>query len=409
MSRILDTNPYTDVDWGTVEQHLSEFHNHSGGFGEDRWDNVADFWADNGYTVFGVSDRPTVAWPWTEFNNIYGDPTEDRDPEQMGVVSFPTVEMIDGADSQHTNGLFTEAVGGYTSDTTEGHIETAVEGDAIVGDGNGLAIFAHSSSYGPPVDVDRYAEWFEKYHEYGLIGVEAYEKASGDATWRMVDYIHTEIAPEITVWGFGADDPNTSTPGNDSLRNETMLLLHPDEFDPSNQDTSRLAAYNAFVEGRHYTRWHPSWDPDTEDKPPSPTITDITVVEAEKTITITATDADTIEWHSTRGKVVATGDTLHYGDNAAMGLFARARLRTDGGGEASTQTWAFRPSENARRTSDGNLVVGGEFDEEREDFAGVKKQRDGDYVVGGELDETADSTGIDADGNQTAENEFKED
>lgn len=149
-------DPYEEIDWGDVEYHKSEFHNHSHRFRDSSRDHdgpsaVAELYQgsgtdrDNGntlpdgeeYTIFATADKgyDPMAWPWTDYESIdysdapggYRDPI-NLDPESMGVVSFPGAELV-GGDEDVSSIFSTFSPGSDYQATRHEQIEDVIENE----------------------------------------------------------------------------------------------------------------------------------------------------------------------------------------------------------------------------------------------------------------------------------------
>lgn len=360
-SELIVYDPYQAVDWDTVDYHKSQFHNHvSGRINEPA--EIVDLYHDQGYSVYAVADKGynSIAWPWTEFSEISDQYDENRDPQSMGVVAFPGAELGARTHIEHIGSIFS-TLDHETADFEDIHDETAPRNDnatdvirAIISredhhvpeENGGLAILNHPYRYydDPDEDWDRYQPHFEMFtREEGFIGLEAFNKEPPEnEDIQLWDNLLTEFAPDRLIWGFGVDDPDGEyNVGNRVDIRWTTVLLDEAEFNPSDQNGSRIAAAAAFREGRTLCHQRERWDNDTEEPAPVPQVDAIEIDAATEDITIKASDYNSLEWVSS-GEVVSTDRTLSLTPNHAP--YIRAHLRNDDGGETSTQPFGIDPT-----------------------------------------------------------------
>lgn len=344
-------NPYEGIDWDAVEHHKCEFHNHP-----QKWEEphrVIDLYHGSGrdaagrrlsdgdgYTVFSVADMGIYSptrWPWTELSEIEGD---DRDPAELGVVSFPGSELRHGI--EHVSVIFSTA--------TDHHHDAENRLDAIIDvlqsetdEPRTLAVIAHPERYywDPDDAWERYIEDFRSLSlEDGLVGFEILNKDSthrgfgpGDDAMPDLDLwdnLLTEFMPERPIWGYSVDDASEFVVGQDVDVRWTELLLHHDEFDPSDQPSSRRAAKDAMLYGRFFGVERAPWDHATTSPPEPATIEQISV-DGDR-ITLDASAYETIRWVSC-GETVDTGSELSL--TREMMPYVRAEVWTE---DAATVT-----------------------------------------------------------------------
>ncbi len=368
-------NPYGNVDWDEDGQYKGDHHIHWRGFGDEPAD-VIDVMCDGEelrgvslpeeelYTAFGpgsqAEDEPpywgTDEGGWTDMADEHSEFDENRDPEELGVdgvISYPAQEIDD---VEHFCHLFATSTpqdfdyypgpGGSSSDldTLEEAVDEVLpDEDSVVIDGHGQVVIAHPSRYMDPVDDwDRYTYLLDEHSlEDGLLGFEIYTKSIGFEGWygdevaiddmfSLWDSLLTEYMPDRPIWGFAANDCNTSDWGH-SLGSADLrfwrVILSDDEFDPSDQQASQLALFDALEQGqftisrrRLYKRTRPASAPSV------PTFEGIDVDEADETITVDVSFPDgtgIIEWYS-NGEVVETGETIELEEEHAPYVRCRA-------------------------------------------------------------------------------------
>ena len=332
----IDKKPYDGVDWdnladpnGTGNPPKTEFHNHARGSGPTATKHgVIDLYAGEGpdddgnyidepYTIFAQAPSSgPAAWPWTELSNIFDGEYENRDPEELGVVAFPAYELHFGT---HINVLFSTV---RDVDVRRGGIPEKA-GDPIGLDAErgvpaAITGFAHPEQY-----IDNISEMTDReYERYrfnvermgfddGLGVMEIFNRRDTIPSQSMIlwDRLLSDFAPGDWIWGCGVDDPRLDyVVGGEVDRGWTSVLVHEDEFDPSEQVESRQHAYDAFINGRLLSHQRIGWDAENEDAPEPPMPLSI------------ETDGTTITWDFDAGsgaetvvKVIADRDVVETG------------------------------------------------------------------------------------------------
>lgn len=311
------------ISGSAVIAHKSQNHNHPRGdldqpediielylgLGEDDSGNTLEDGEE--YTVTAVAHKSDydIIWPWTDYG---------IDPEDQGVVAYPASEWID---EEHVNSLFSTVVNddmggdGWPASRRE-QIEATLEQDDhhIPPENGGLSGLAHPSSYIdiPDVEDRRYDLEFSQWGlDDGLIGIEIFGRREGDigdnAEIELWDALLERFAPDRMLWGYGVDDYGTANQsiGGDVDRRWVSVLMTDDEFDPSDQDESRVVAAQKYRDGTFFSHRIASWDPENEDRPTYPKIETIDVDNEDWSISIEWFDGDKIEMVSS-GDVVET-------------------------------------------------------------------------------------------------------
>lgn len=341
-------NPYEGVDWNTVTHHKCEFHNHVRGAMDEPAD-VVDLYHELDYTVYAIADEgdSPMKWPWTAFSDIDAS-FEDRSPEELGVIAFPGCEFNG---SEHVSSIFSTLT--HDDIDTDEIDERWEQSHRIVDrtdqyvpdDIGGLAVLAHPTLYygDPTTGWERYRPDFEsRTRERGMVGIEAFNRAAiFDQDIHLWDTLLTAFAPDRMIWGFGVDDPVDYVRGFDIDVNWTTVLLDEPEFDPSDQAGSRRAAARAMTDGRLLLHKRTPWIPERTEPAPVPRVRSITVDRTGGSITIEASDYDTLEWVSS-GDVVSTDETVILSSDHTP--YIRAHLSNDDGGETSSQPFGLAVS-----------------------------------------------------------------
>lgn len=369
---VIQYNPYESVDWEKTTQLSTDIHIHAWKVEEEAHeviDHVCSHYAptpeDNertGYDVYGYSSSGATGkrlfWPWDDVDESMvhdsDDPPENRDPEDLDVVSIPVREII-GGDVDHIHDLFgrEDEVPPEGWDGTNMGRQEAIE---WIIEGGGMAMLAHPQTYESARDreIEDYTE-FEEHDPDDLIGTEVFStKGHFTHIWDGLNELYAAERGR-PVFGFGASDlQETLEVGVEGMRWETVLLVDPDKIDPSDQDPGREEVETAYREGRTLSTKRASWDDDAEDSPQLPIIKSIDV--GGDTISIDADYADTIEWRNHTG-LVGTGETIEV--ESYHSPFIRAKLTTGNPeGETYTQPWLVGEDDGDEEAGDsGELTL----------------------------------------------------
>jgi len=290
-------NPYTHINWQTVEKHKAALHSHtSAGEAEQEPSVVIDMYRERGYSVVALTDHDTngpveTTWPWTDFG---------RDPEALGMVAIQGNEI---SKVHHIGSHFNDY--GNPDAESEDTVLTSI------GKHGGLAIFHHPGRYQKGVD------WYlDKYRTYNhLLGQEVINRKNrypqDRSNW---DSLLTVLMPDRPVWGFASDDMHK--PGAD-MGYSWVVFLMPE----LNKEEVRKAMRNGssfFV-----------YSPEGAKGPAVPEITSISVDDQDQTIMITTTGHDSLRWIA-NGQLVQRGNTAMLRDLPVSATYIRAEVFRSG-------------------------------------------------------------------------------
>ena len=403
----LVNNPYAGVDWGNIEQKRDQIHVHTkqSNTNKDLHDTpneTVDQYADAGVEVFSMSEGGNVdnAWPWGDWETIYDgvsgvenryplghqDQTTDES-KKIDVLGFAGAEQTYD-DAEHIMSLFCELI---EADHQETERDAVIQ--AIVDD-NGIAGIAHPARYGNPWDWPRWISNFEKFDKTELFGFAAYNKNAyvGNirdvATW---DRLNLYFCPDRPIWGYAEDDVNSINGAKFDTR-FNWVLLDESDFQAGDRDAAR----DAYENGRFFFSNRVSKDSTV------PQFDSLTVDEENTTITVSATDANSIVWIC-NGRVEGTGSTFDYSD--LLGPFIRILLVAEEGVTSSQPITFSRSSDGLLRQSEsGDVDLVGEVEEDNDH---IRMYGYGDMEVN-EIDETGDQTRMTADGTLHVGGEYTE-
>ena len=340
-------NPYAHVDWATINQYKSNMHTHTtqsnDAIDEFSTANVVDKYHAAGYKILALTDHDYNPYPWQLFPQ-YMSGVPARDPEALGMLAVPGNELSKdntnswsertGGQYNHHNDFFTGRQGQEFASLQESYAYTYALG--------GMQIINHPGQYW---SIDNtYSEtqkdgpgWHATNFKTfpSLVGLEVYNQGNRRPNDRILwDQILERTMPERPVFGYSGDD----THNNEQLfRNYNMMLM---------EDLTTDELKDAMRKGESYFCYEPKGSGDAK----APRITDITVNETSKTITIEAdgmvywiygTDKTSSAASSTRSSVVAIGKTFNY--TGFQGSYVRAFI-TNAYGETCTQPFGFTDS-----------------------------------------------------------------
>lgn len=337
-------NPYADIDWTTINQFKGNFHTHttqsndaSDGFTTAY---VVDKYHAAGYKILSLTDHDYNPYPWELFPQ-YMSIVPARDPAALGMLAIPGNELSKdntnswsertGGQFNHHNDFFTGRQGQEFASLQESYAYTYALG--------GMQIINHPGQYwsidntysetqkdGPGWHANNFLTF------PSLIGLEVYNQGNRRPNDRILwDQILQRTMPNRSVYGYSCDDAHN----NDQLfRNYNFMLME-------NLTTDELK--DAMRKGESYFCYEPAGTGEGK----APRISNISVDEINKTITIAAnglvhwiyaTDKTSTSASSARSTVVGIGNTFSYADY--QGSYVRAFI-TNVYGETCTQPISF--------------------------------------------------------------------
>jgi hypothetical protein len=352
-------DPYSGVDWSSVERHKSALHTHTlQSDGHQMPREVVVAYRRMGFTVVALTDHdyfrpnfqirtgtlpeeaaspypepagvPTdfplnTTWPWSKF----GTPA----PPELGMVGIEGAELSRG----HHMGSYFNSYGAPAG--------VEAEDDQIwaVGERGGLTILFH-----PGVSPRRPVEWYEErfrlHPPERLIGLEITNsprarEAYDESLW---DQLLARLLPERTVWGVGTDDMHDLRSVPES---HTTLLL--EEF-------SETGVREALISGRflfHKSTRRLDFLEGHTLSDPFPGIESIEVDNVAGAIRVRAVRYDEILWISApsslelrselkqsdppgaAGQVVARGESIRFREVDGVAGYLRIEMRRVLGGD----------------------------------------------------------------------------
>ncbi|MDG5819727.1 hypothetical protein [Natronococcus sp. A-GB7] len=317
---------YEALDWSTVEHNWAAWHLHRRG--TDGWHEIVDALVSQGYSIISIGEKQgSQPWPWTDWDDVEDDEYdhESRDPEEEGVIGLPGLEWND---SEHVvwigSTLYQDEIDEpiYRFRDAVREVRTR-EDHHFPRSRNGVTFLAHIGRYSD--DPDEWERW-EAVHNlwsperHGFLGV-----AFGGRNQTVVDVwdrLLEEIVPNHPVYGFYEMDNSDSEVGEDFDVRLTTVLTES-SLDPTDQTDGRERVIDRLRSGQFLAHFRGEWDPDEEDRPRLPRVTEIAVSDDRRTISIEAEAYDEITWIS-RGEEVETGSSIDVDEE--MVPYVRAEL-----------------------------------------------------------------------------------
>jgi hypothetical protein len=254
-------NPYSSVRWNSWHQYKANFHTHTKrSDGQATPAQVIDFYADADYSILALTDHDWITWPWTDY---------ERNPDQLGMLA---VRGDEWSQSDHLNAFFDFSRERSNLENGIPHIQA--EG--------GLCQINHPGRESEPSDWEWYFNWYRDYP--ACVGMEVINRNDHyDRDRHLWDNVN-EALYEATgrfVWGLANDDMHD--PSNDLYRSFQFMLM------PS---LTESALRDSMEDGTFYFCTEPGGSGEAR----VPRITKIDVNNARQTITLTASDFESIDW-----------------------------------------------------------------------------------------------------------------
>lgn len=317
------SNPYANINWDTVNFVKTATHNHTfysnGSFEESEWkdsafdtvDERVQRYKDMGYGAVIITDHDYVA-----LEKVGGNYTDS------GILKIYGNEMSKAYHTLYYGfGPYYDNKGAGTS------VSNGMEGNIknIQNMEDGIVYFAHPNRSSTDKDY-----WLNLFNKYSVVyGMEVFNAGQAKVNYSedIWDYILTKSMPDRPIYGSGSDDAHSNSAAGTGW---TVLLLRDEEMN-SEGIMNALKNGNSFIGSICV-------DPETDDgimwdtvKGPVPQIQRINVDNEKGTITVTASDYYTIEWVSSDGKVVGTGETIDLNANYGISKYIRVRIYGDNG------------------------------------------------------------------------------
>lgn len=323
-SRVVITDdPYEGIDWDAVLRLKSSLHVHTvnstieHGLEEGTTVTPAEQIAryeELGYDVLAITDHDYVTYPW-----------EEHGCSESSMISIKGNELSknDNMCAYFCDWLDRPGEGPEKTVGFEESIRLASEVGAIL-------YLAHPMRSGSIKNAAFSADILRRYPQvYGIevLNVGQFERNNSIELW---DSLLVELLPERQVWGTSSDDAHSVRKAGYGW---TIFLTN---------ERSEQAVKDALMNGNSFF----STSKIVETVPESdvtPTITSIVHDKKRRTLTISATDYDRVEWVS-KGQVVAVGECIGYGAAEDIDKYIRATVYGPGGA-TFTQPWTVKVNE----------------------------------------------------------------
>ncbi len=271
-------NPYKDVNWDSWEQYKANFHTHTTESGADYTPSEAiDKYYSTGYKILAITDHDKITWPW----NDYG-----RDPDSLGMLAVKGDEY---SRSYHLNGFFSCTLDSANLEEGLNDIET----------NSGRSHINHPGRIFDPDEWGWFIPWYQNYPT--CRGLEVFNKGDLYTTDRQLwDNINQNLfdSDSIFVWGFSNDDMHTFS----NLYHNFQFMLMPSL---TQNDLIDCIDNGAFYFCRELTATGAAT---------VPRIDSILVDESGKTITLSCTEYDSINWVGPGSSVFGHGEVFDYSE-----------------------------------------------------------------------------------------------
>lgn len=293
----LTKNPYAGVNWSTDGQYKGNYHTHTtNSDGSDSPYNVIMEYYNKGYDILSITDHNYTTWSW---------------PGNPGMLAIRGNEY---SSSHHMNAFVN-----FT--TTSSDLENGIPHVQSKG---GISQINHPGRYNSPSWWSWYIPWFRDYST--CVALEVFNQGDRYQSDRQLwDNINENLFPATgkIVWGASNDDKHKDS---HRFRNFQFMLM-PELSEAVWMDCMSLGAFYFCTE------------PEGSGDASVPRISKISVDNKAKTITITASAYNSIEWIGPGTSIVATGNVFDY-SNYKDKPFVRAVLENSSG-ESYTQPFGF--------------------------------------------------------------------
>lgn len=338
-------SPYKNVNWETFGQYKADFHAHSNESdgSPQPFETVEEHYR-KGYDVLALTDHNVTNTTWNRKDDPtgkgrtyltderYNEITNGTDRGGRGMVAIKNSD--EQSQSDHLNTFFTP-FNNEAGATLESNIAKCQELGGICHinhpgrytGGKNTSGTAGEDASNNPATIQKYVDLFMKYDS--CVGMEIINKLDGDSYSDRIlwDNILEETMEEGRfVWGFSNDDTHSNAATGHSYN---MMLM------PENTATNVRAAMEsgAFYASAKVAKreGYTNTNIDEINSYQPPVITNISVDDAEDTITIEGNYYNTVEWIAD-GEIIATGNTIDLNDyEGKINSYVRAQLKGNEG------------------------------------------------------------------------------
>lgn len=298
-------NPYSKINWQKVNQIKSNLHAHTNkSDGRDTIQEVIDKHSELGYGILAITDHDNLTFPWKDGTNNGKDIII---PKGLNIIASNEYSK----NLHHINGFFLKYIDIFHNEEDAlKHIENQ----------GGISHLNHPGRYDK--GVDWYIDLYTKYKS--LVGLEVINKTDRYPNDRNLwDDILTEIIDKRNVFGFANADSHRLHEIDTSYN---MVLI--DGKYSSNKFKKALKNGEFYFTARICEENNRS----SKDDILPPTITSINVDNKNNIITIKGSNIKSIDWISSNGRYVGSGEILNIDtNNISVTPYVRAVIKGDGG------------------------------------------------------------------------------
>ncbi len=310
---LLTKNPYAEVNWSTYEQYKGNYHTHTtNSDGSDSPYVVIRDYYSKGYDILSITDHNYTTWPW---------------PGNPGMLAIRGNEY---SSSHHMNAFVNFTTNSSDLENGIPHVQSQ----------EGISQINHPGRYNSPSMWMWYIPWFRDYSSCNTL--EVYNQGDRYQNDRQLwDNINENLFPATgeLVWGTSNDDSHKDYHRFHNFQFMLMPALSVTEW------------VDCMTSGAFYFSYEPGGSGDAS----VPRISDISVDNNAKTITITASDYNSIEWIGPGTTVVATGNVFDY-SNYTDKPFVRAVL-DNSNGDSYTQPFGFETITSVTGSEDADFKI----------------------------------------------------
>ena len=319
MSGVIITNdPYEGIVWEDVLQLKAGLHVHTvnstveHGLEEGTTVTPAEQIAryeELGYDVLALTDHDYITYPWSEYGKADSHMISIKGNELSKNDNF-CAYFCDWLDCP-----------GQGPEKTVGFQECIKQAS----EAGGIIYLAHpmrSGSINNPIYSAMILRKYPQVYGIEVLNVGQFERNNSIELW---DKLLTELLPERQVWGTSSDDAHSVRKAGYGW---TIFLT---------TERTEEAVKAALMNGNSFFSTPKIVDTVVPKLKVTPTITAIVHDKTARTLTISATDYERVEWTS-MGEVVATGETISYASVEGVDKYLRATVYGLGGA-TFTQPW----------------------------------------------------------------------
>lgn len=319
-SAVITNDPYEGIDWESIHQLKSSLHVHTCNstieHGPEEGTTVTPAeqiarYEELGYDVLAITDHDYITYHWSDHG---------CDSTTLVAIKGNELSKNDNMCLYFCDWLDRPGEGPEVTVGFEESIQKASEAGGII-------YLAHPMRSGEIKNPEFSAQILRKYPQvYGIevLNVGQFERNNSIALW---DSLLSELLPERQVWGTSSDDAHSTRKAGFGW----TIMLTRERTEEAVKDALKNGN-TLFSTSKIFIGEEPTGN--------VPTVTAITHDKKSKTLTISATNYEHIEWVS-MGRVVATGDSINYATIEGMERYLRATIYGKGGA-TFTQPWSLK-------------------------------------------------------------------